>query len=373
MPLPTAPPIIMPSASVAIGVRDRAIQIASTITATALMTIRLIWAIWLSFWNQPKLIPTFQASTRSKNGVTLTAPRWAMSNTNSSQSFDAWSRISTAIAAMMPGRRWELRTRSMPDTYRAFFVLVVFFVFFAFAAETFFAPFLAVFLVTFFAAFCFAGFFLAPFVAAAFLAAFLAACFLAGAFLLAVVADFLADFFSAGFFVVAPVVFVLSLLADILFVGTATSTGCFSMSCCPEISGSGSLATASTTRTGAGTGTTGAADACSSAFHSRSACASRGETSGYSGSSPTVGRIFHDRAHLVPTAFSTTTATPGTSFSRNASDGASSLVTIAFEVMQTSARSMSNRVPKILVSETFAGRDASGDERMFLGARSTSI
>ena len=35
-------------------------------------------------------------------------------------------------------------------------------------------------------------------------------------------------------------------------------------------------------------------------------------------SSPTVGRIFHDRAHLVPTAFSTTTATPGTSFSRNA-------------------------------------------------------
>src|SRR5450631_3544028 len=361
--------MIRPSASVAIGVRDRAIQIASTITATALTSIKAIWAIWLSFWNQPKLMPTFQASTRSKNGVTLTAPRWAMSNTNSSQSFDAWSRISTAIAAMMPGRRWELRTRSMPDTYRAFFVLVVFFVFFAFAAETFFAPFLAVFLVTFFAAFCFAGFFLAPFVAAAFLAAFLAACFLAGAFLLAVVADF----FSAGFFVVAPVVFVLSLLADILFVGTATSTGCFSMSCCPEISGSGSLATASTTRTGAGTGATGAADACSSAFHSRSARASRGDTSGYSGSSPTVGRIFHDRAHLLPTAFSTTTATPGTSFSRNASDGASSLVTIAFEVMQTSARSMSNRVPKILVSETFAGRDASGDERMFLGARSTSI
>src|SRR4029077_7860278 len=89
-----------------------------------------------------------------------------------------------------------------------------------------------------------------------------------------------------------------------------------------------------------------------SAFHSRSACASRGETSGYSGSSPTVGRIFHDRAHLMPTAFSTMTATPGTSFSRNASDGASSLVTIAFEVMQTSARSTSNRVSKILLSET---------------------
>src|SRR5882672_1843678 len=88
------------------------------------------------------------------------------------------------------------------------------------------------------------------------------------------------------------------------------------------------------------------------AFHSRSALASRGDTSGYSGSSPMVGRIFQDRAHLVPTAFSTTTATPCTSFSRNASDGASSLVTIAFEVMQTSARSISNRVSKILLSET---------------------
>ena len=63
-----------------------------------------------------------------------------------------------------------------------------------------------------------------------------------------------------------------------------------------------------------------------SAFHSRSACASRGDTSGYSGSLPTVGRIFHDRAHLVPTAFSTTTATPGTSLSRNAAAGASSLL-----------------------------------------------
>src|ERR1700730_5469020 len=143
MPLPTAPPMIRPSANVAIEVRDRAIQIASTITATALMTIRLIWAIWLSFWNQPKLIPTFQASTRSKNGVTLMAPRWAMSNTNSSQTFEAWSRISTAIAAMMPGPRRELRKRSMPDTYLAFFV------FFAFAAEAFFgffAPFLAAFM-----------------------------------------------------------------------------------------------------------------------------------------------------------------------------------------------------------------------------------
>src|SRR5450759_338043 len=79
-----------------------------------------------------------------------------------------------------------------------------------------------------------------------------------------------------------------------------------------------------------------------SAFHSRSAFASRGDTSGYSGSLPTEGRIFHDRAHLVPAAFSTTTATPGTSFSRNAPAGASSLLAIAFEVMQTSARSRSN-------------------------------
>src|SRR5882757_9324043 len=89
-----------------------------------------------------------------------------------------------------------------------------------------------------------------------------------------------------------------------------------------------------------------------SAFHSRKACASRGDTSGYSASSPTVGRIFHDRAHLVPTAFSTTTATPATSPSVNAVAGASSLVTIAFEVMQTSARSTSNSVLKIVLSET---------------------
>src|SRR6266851_478956 len=200
---------------------------------------------------------------------------------------------------MTPGARWELRKRSRPGNYLAFFVLALFFVFLAFAAETFFAgffaPFLAAFLV---AAFFFAGFFLAPFVAAV---------------------AFLAAFLSAGCFAVLPAAFSLLLLAGFLFLGTATSTGCFSASCCPEISGSGSATTASTTRTRAGTGATGAAGRCSSAFHSRSACASRGETSGYSGSSPTVGRIFHDRAHLVPTAFSTTTATPGTSFSRNAS------------------------------------------------------
>src|SRR5882757_11557474 len=109
-----------------------------------------------------------------------------------------------------------------------------------------------------------------------------------------------------------------------------------------------------------------------SAFHSRSAWASRGDTSGYSASSPTVGRIFQERAHLVPTAFSTTTATPGTSFSLNASDGASLLVTIAFDVMLTSARSISNSVSKIFLSETYTSGDASSEEPMFLAARSTS-
>ena len=72
--------MIRPSASVATSVPERAIQIPSTITAIALIAISAIWASWLSVWNQPKLIPTFQASTRSKNGVTLTTPRWARSN-----------------------------------------------------------------------------------------------------------------------------------------------------------------------------------------------------------------------------------------------------------------------------------------------------
>jgi hypothetical protein len=55
---------------------------------------------------------------------------------------------------------------------------------------------------------------------------------------------------------------------------------------------------------------------------------------------------------LVPTAFSTTTATLGTSASVNAPAGASSLLTIAFEVMQTSAMSISNSVVKMSLSET---------------------
>src|SRR5882724_6822591 len=241
----------------------------------------------------------------------------------------------------------------MPGTYLAFFFFFLAFVagalFPVFLDAFFSAAFLAAFFVIFFAACFFAVFFFAPLVAAAFLA----------------------------------VVVLLPLLAGILFLGTAASTGFVFNSCWTEISGSataasttrtgsGSAATASTTCTGAGSGVAGAAEAGSNAFHSRSAWASRGETSGYSASSPTVGRIFQERAHLVPTAFSTTTATPGTSLSLNASAGASSLVTIAFEVMLTSARSISNSVSKILLSETYTSGDASSEEPMFLAARSTS-
>src|SRR5712664_1120398 len=266
----------------------------------------------------------------------------------------------------------------MPGTYLAFFFFFLAFVagvlFPVFLVAFFSAAFLAAFFVTFFAACFFAVFFLAPFVVAAFLAAF----FLAGAFLLPVVPDFSEDFCA-----VLLIVVLLPLLAGILFLGTAASTGFVSNSCWTEISGSataasttrtgsGLAATASTTCTGAGSGVAGAAEAWPNAFHSRNAWASRGETSGYSASSPTVERIFHDRAHLVPMAFSTTTATPGTSFSLNASAGASSLVTIAFEVMLTSARSILNSVSKILLSETYTSGDASSEEPMFLAARSTS-
>src|SRR6185503_14907898 len=46
-PLPTAPPMIRPSATVANTVLDRAIQIPSTITAIALIAISATWASWL--------------------------------------------------------------------------------------------------------------------------------------------------------------------------------------------------------------------------------------------------------------------------------------------------------------------------------------
>ena len=62
-------------------VRDQTIQTASAITAAAFTRVNIACAIQLSFWNQPKLMPTFQASTRSKNGVTFTTPRRPSSNT----------------------------------------------------------------------------------------------------------------------------------------------------------------------------------------------------------------------------------------------------------------------------------------------------
>ena len=81
------------------------IQIASTTTAMALIAVSTAWARKPSFWNQPKLIPTFQASSRSKNGVIFTLPRCARSNTNSSHSFEAWSSTSVTIPVMKPARR----------------------------------------------------------------------------------------------------------------------------------------------------------------------------------------------------------------------------------------------------------------------------
>src|SRR5262249_61080122 len=75
--------------------------------------------------------------------------------------------------------------------------------------------------------------------------------------------------------------------------------------------------------------------------HSRSAWASRGETSGWAGSEPTLGRIFHERAHFLPCASRTSTATPLTSSSRNASGGPSPSTSVAAEVIAISARSMS--------------------------------
>src|SRR4029079_6292237 len=63
--------------------------------------------------------------------------------------------------------------------------------------------------------------------------------------------------------------------------------------------------------------------------HSRSACASRGVTSGSSGSLPTAGETFQERAHFVPSANLATTATPLTSGRRNADAGPSSEASVA--------------------------------------------
>src|SRR3974390_3526179 len=65
------------------------------------------------------------------------------------------------------------------------------------------------------------------------------------------------------------------------------------------------------------------------ASHSRSACASRGETSGYSGGGPILVGIFQERAHLRLWGSWAFSATPGTSGRRNAFAGPSSRAKVA--------------------------------------------
>src|SRR6185437_1565111 len=108
------------------------------------------------------------------------------------------------------------------------------------------------------------------------------------------------------------------------------------------------------------------------ASHSRSALASRGDTSGYFGSVPTVARIFHERAHLTPSARLVTTATPVTSGRRKASPGPSPLTNVAAEVMQTSARSTSTTASNRSSLAICTTGCASSDEPMRFCARSIS-
>src|SRR5476649_2670653 len=86
--------------------------------------------------------------------------------------------------------------------------------------------------------------------------------------------------------------------------------------------------------------------------HSRNALASRGETSGYSGSAPILVRIFHDLAHLVPSARLIFAATPATSGSVKAPSELPELTKVAAEVMQISARSTSTTAEKSSSSVT---------------------
>src|ERR1043166_5331882 len=144
MALPMAPPMMRPSAMVASMVRDQAIHAASAITAAAFTAVRIACASQLSFWNQPKLMPQFQAPT----GATS--------------------------AAMMPARSGRLAGLSVAVTYRAFlrrFLLAFFPTARVFARVAFFAlaPFLALDLAAAFLAMAFvAAFFdLAPFLALA--------------------------------------------------------------------------------------------------------------------------------------------------------------------------------------------------------------
>src|SRR5262249_36373698 len=108
------------------------------------------------------------------------------------------------------------------------------------------------------------------------------------------------------------------------------------------------------------------------ASHSRSAWASRGETSGYSGSAPTVGRIFQERAHFLPSARRGSTATPGTSSSRKACFGPSPATRLAALVIATSARSTPSSAEKSSRSATWITGAASNEEPMRFCARSVS-
>src|SRR5262249_34459988 len=71
---------------------------------------------------------------------------------------------------------------------------------------------------------------------------------------------------------------------------------------------------------------------------SRSAWASRGETSGWAGSEPPLGRIFPERALFFPSGSRPSTATPLTSSRRNASGGPSPSTSVESDVMAISAK-----------------------------------
>src|SRR5262249_35255300 len=108
------------------------------------------------------------------------------------------------------------------------------------------------------------------------------------------------------------------------------------------------------------------------AFHSRSALASRGVTSGKPGSEPTLGRIFHERSQRLPSARRTSTATPATSSSRKAPGGPSVSTRVAAEVIETSARSTSTTASNSAGLLTWIIGSASSGAPMRLAARSIS-
>src|SRR5262249_11034062 len=80
-------------------------------------------------------MPLFQVSTRSKNGVTRIALRFARSNADSSQTLAAWSSTSEIAAAIRPILTMVLHARCIYRDARlpAFFVFLGFLVFDFFA------------------------------------------------------------------------------------------------------------------------------------------------------------------------------------------------------------------------------------------------